>query len=81
MRGEEGETLMCDSHNKRLAYTTVANTQLIRENKRLKVRVECLEHSNDNLYTLVHCMFFLFVFMGGLVAFAIFRMYQLTGLV
>lgn len=72
---------MCDSHNKRLAYTTVANTQLIRENKRLKVRVECLEHSNDNLYTLVHCLFFLFVFMGGLVAFAIFRMYQLTGLV
>lgn len=58
-----------------------SNDVLIREVKRLKARVECLEQSNDNLYTLVHCMFFLFVFMGGLVAFAIFRMYQLTGLV
>lgn len=60
---------------------TSYNDVLIREVKRLKARVECLEHSNDNLYTLIHCMFFLFVFMGGLVAFAIFRMYQLTGLV
>lgn len=60
---------------------TSPNDVLIREVKRLKVRVECLENSNDNLYTLVHCLFFLFVFMGGLVAFAIFRMYQLTGLV
>lgn len=58
-----------------------SNDVLIREVKRLKVRVECLEHSNGNLYTLIHCMFFLFVFMGLLVAFAIFRMYQLTGLV
>lgn len=58
-----------------------SNDVLIREVKRLKARVECLEHSNDNLYTLIHCMFLLFVFMGLLVAFAILRVYQLTGLV
>lgn len=58
-----------------------SNDVLIREVKRLKARVECLEQSNDNLYTLIHCMFLLFVFMGLLVAFAILRVYQLTGLV
>lgn len=57
------------------------NDVLISEVKRLKARVECLEQSNDNLYTLIHCMFLLFVFMGLLVAFAILRVYQLTGLV
>lgn len=57
-----------------------SNDVLIREVKRLKTRVECLEQSNDNLYTLIHCMFLLFVFMGMLVAFAILRVYQLTGL-
>ena len=57
------------------------NDVLIREVKRLKARVECLEQSNDNLYTLIHCMFLLFVFMGLLVALAILRVYQLTGLV
>ena len=57
------------------------NNVLIREVKRLKARVECVEHSNDNLYMLIQCMFFVLVFMGGLVAFAIFRVYQLTGLV
>lgn len=60
---------------------TSPNDVLIREVKRLKARVECLEQSNDNLYTLIHCMFLLFVFMGLLVAFAILRVYQLTGLV
>lgn len=58
-----------------------SNDAPISDIKRLKARVECLEQSNDNLYTLIHCMFLLFVFMGLLVAFAILRVYQLTGLV